>query len=151
MQEAKYADETQKIVVLCDKFVEVVHSFALSMIHAMAELKQRKAAAKEAAQLQQQAIQQTSQAMIAFRTPPQASYSSYSQWKHPTANHSEIIPGRFKANGQPMTKSEQVCKKFLSGSCTYGAKCIFDHPASMAPASGPSSAADMTMDTKPAK
>ncbi|KAL3158276.1 hypothetical protein ABBQ38_010522 [Trebouxia sp. C0009 RCD-2024] len=31
-------------------------------------------------------------------------------------------------NGQPMTKSSQVCKEFMSGTCTYGAKYIHEHP-----------------------
>lgn len=35
----------------------------------------------------------------------------------------QIIPSRLRKTGQPMTRSGQVCKQFLTGTCTHGLQC----------------------------
>ena len=127
-----------------------MNTFVLNMIHcqAMSALKQQKAIARETALVQQQAFQAASQAMLSYRPPPPAYGYPRGLARHTTAHLGEIIPGRFRANGQPMTKSGQVCKKYLTGSCTYGAKCIFEHPTHMAPAPGTGPKMDMVVEPK---
>ena len=69
----------------------------------------------------------------AFPWAGQQSYgqrqAAYPQWRAAApATLGGVLPGRYKNEGQPMTKSSQVCRKFLAGAYTYGAKCIYGQP-----------------------
>ncbi len=39
-----------------------------------------------------------------------------------------FVPGRKTASGAMVEKKQEICNKFLTGNCTYGAKCRYVHP-----------------------
>lgn len=87
----------------------------MNMVEKMATLKQAMAIAREQLLNQHQAFS-AHHLYYAHAKPPQTAFPGFP----PSAQHTtgEIVLGHFRQNGQPMTKSSQVCKKFLAASCT---------------------------------
>lgn len=91
------------------------------MVDTLAAFTGEKAAAREHALVHQQALQP----QIAVHQSYQTARRHYLfplverswVWKRDYVS-GEIIPGRFRRNCQPMTKSGQVCMKLLAGTCT---------------------------------
>lgn len=113
----------------------------MSMVEKMATLKQAMAIAREQALVQHQAFS-AHHLYYAHAKPPQTAFPGF----RPSAQHTtgEVVPGQLRQNGQPMTKSGQVCKKFLAAGCTY----IHDHPNTRAPATAVDTAAEANPPTK---